>query len=461
MIGQEYNFVVRINGIEIDVKDRDFFDHVEFMWYFGQKSAKYANLCKDLEKKSVVDNVVDAIEGYTVTGWIGTVDERKNIGDENNSIVIFAHGKLIQEDVLKDFKEGGVYSKYIIGEIDADFMDLDDKDDVVTSDRQRVKEDDERYKKLKLFIWSVLKKVQNDWTNLRNQIGTKRALAQPIIQEWYNELKGDNKKYAEKLFGKIESLNVPDSSAKKEIYKASILAFERLALSNALSVLDSIETEKDFDLVTGLFRDIDDLEAAHYYQIVKGRLEVVRQFEKILPVAKERVIQQHIFDHLWLLDPSWERAASNTRIEQSVATEFKGINAKLTKEERDGRIDIRYKTAAGKHIIIELKKYDRIVTATELLDQVRKYRNALEKCLKEKFPNVPRTIECICVIGTSPEPKENEEENIKILQQINARYITYDALIQETLKNYEQYLEKEREVSRIIEMIDKLDEGIF
>lgn len=461
VIGKEHKFVVYINGKKITAKDRDFFDHIEFLWCLGKESEKYTNLCKNLEKKTTVDNFVDTDEGYKVKGWIGTVDERKNIEDQNNSVVIFANGKLIQEDVLKDFKEGGVYSKYIIGEIDADFMDLNDKDDVVTSDRQRVKEDDERYEKLKNFIWGVLKTIQREWTDLRNETGKKRALEQPVIKKWYNELKGDNKKYAEKLFGKIESLKVPDPTAKKEIYKASILAFEKLALTNALSILDSIETEKDFDLVTNLFRDIDELEAAHYYQIAKGRLEVVRQFEKILPAAKERVIQKYIFDHLWLLDPSWERAASNQRIEQAVTKEFKGVDGKLSKEEKEGRIDIRYKTAAGKHIIIELKKYDRLIEATELLSQVRKYRNALEKCLKEKFPNESRVIECICIIGSPPEPKDKEEENIKMLQTINARYITYDTLIKQTQDSYEQYIDKEKEVSRIIELIDELDKSVF
>jgi len=155
VIGKERDFMVYVNGSEINAKDRDFFDHIEFMWCLGKESEKYAKQCKDLERKTVVDNIVDTTEGYKVTGWIGTVDERKNVDDQNNSIVIFAHGKLIQEDVLKDFKEGGVYSKYIIGEIDADFMDASDKDDVITSDRQRVKEDDERYEKLKEFVWNV------------------------------------------------------------------------------------------------------------------------------------------------------------------------------------------------------------------------------------------------------------------------------------------------------------------
>jgi len=54
-------------------------------------------------------------------------------------------GKLAQEDILKDFTEGGLFSKYLIGEIHADFLDITSKEDIATSSRQEVKKDDERY----------------------------------------------------------------------------------------------------------------------------------------------------------------------------------------------------------------------------------------------------------------------------------------------------------------------------
>lgn len=459
VIGAKHDFKVSINGTEISVKDRDFYDSLEFLWYIGPESADVEQECKNLKRAIQVSNIVDARLGYTASGWIGTVDEARNDEDQNNTIVVFAHGKLIQEDILGDFKEGGIYSKYLIGEINADFMDLNEKEDIVTSDRQKVKEDDERYIALKTFIREILKRIQNEWTPLRQQEGTKRALLQPVIKSWYDQLKGDNKRTAERLFGKIESLKLPDKEAKKELYKSSMLAFEKLALTNALSILEGLETEHDFELLANIFRDIDELEAVHYYQIVKGRIQVVREFQRILPAARERVLQQHIFDHLWLLDPSWERASSNLRIEESVTTEFAKINANLTDDEKAGRIDIRYRTAAGKHIIIELKKYDRRVTATELVDQVRKYRNALAKCLRTKFPAESQTIECICIIGQPPD--DDEAENVNILRSVGARYITYDTLIQQTLKSYDEYLKSEKEVSRLISIIDELDRNFL
>ncbi|MBM3240730.1 hypothetical protein FJZ31_30980 [Candidatus Poribacteria bacterium] len=456
---REYDFEVIVNGTPISAKDRDYYDKIEFMWYLGEESEKYASKCdKSLRKKVKLNNeIVVNGEKHKVEGWIATIDEQKNIDEQYNTIVVFARGKLIQEDILKDLKEGGIYSKYLIGEIDADFMDDDNKIDIVTSDRQRVKEDDPRYEVLKKFIRTSLKEIQNSWTNFRREVGTKRAIENPIIKEWYEGLKGDNKKYAERLFGKIESLNLPDKEAKKELYKASILAFEKLVLKDNLSMLERFEDEKDFELLSKVFNGIDELEAVQYYQIVKGRLEVIREFAKIVDTkSKEKVIQKHLFDHLWLLHPSWERASTNQRMEETITKEFADVDAGLTEEEKKGRVDIRYKTAANKHIIIELKKYEVKVETLQLLAQIDKYRRALEKCLNTKFPNQPKLIEIICVLGSAPEPIDDEERNVERLKTANARYITYDTLIQESLASYDEYLKKEKEISRLIDIIEKL-----
>lgn len=188
IIGAEYKFRVAINGADVTLKDRAYYDKIEFLWYLGEIAPGFyedegiGTLRKNVRKTFSEAEIVDSEAGYRATGWIGTVDEQKNIDEENNTIVVLAHGKLIQEDLLQDLKEGGVYSKYLIGEIDADFMDLDDDDDIVTSDRQSVKEDDPRYQELRSFVQAILKRIQNQWTELRTEIGEERALAEPIIK---------------------------------------------------------------------------------------------------------------------------------------------------------------------------------------------------------------------------------------------------------------------------------------
>jgi hypothetical protein len=404
-----------------------------------------------------LDGVVDPENDYRVSGWVGTFDEQKSIEEGNNTIVVLAWGKLIHEDLLKDMKAGGVFTKYLMGEIRADFLDSDEKTDIVTSDRQSLKESDSRFLKLKTYFQdTVLKEIQNKWRDWRNEDAVTKALTNSAIKEWFETLSKDNKKYARVLFSKIELFPIQDAEYKRELYKHGIIAFETLALKESLSALDKISSPEEFETFASIFAEIDELEAAHYYQVVKARLAVLRKFENIVPTAKEKLIQAHIFDHLWLLHPSWERASTDEKVEKSLYAEFKKLEPKMTKAEKSGRVDIRYRTAAGKHIIIELKKYDRQVKIHELTEQIQKYTGALEKCLDKACPGKKHDIEVICILGNAPAPRDQDKKNRKMLEALDARYLTYDNLIQQTRESYRDYLARERKISRIQQLIEKI-----
>lgn len=278
-----------------------------------------------------------------------------------------------------------------------------------------------------------------------------------MVEEWYASLGADAKKYAKLLFGKIGNMSLESEADRIELYKNGILAFENLRFRDLLSEIDKLEGQAQLDLVGRVFSNIDELEAAQYAQIVRGRLSVIRAFVDIVDAnEKEKVIQQHLFEHLWLLNPSWERASTNQRIEQVVTKEFDQITAKLTDDEEAGRVDIRYRTAAGKNIIIELKRYSVSVSTGDLVKQISKYRSALQKCLQEQFPDQPQAIECIAVLGRLPDDILPEEVE-RTLAGINTRVVTYDSLIGGALESYKDYLDSYTEVSRLANLIERLE----
>ena len=463
IIGPDTGFKVSVNGSKITSKDRDFYNKLEFLWHFGKPTdtAKVGSLKRVSELESTVavpgDDNDEEPESHEVWGWIGTVDRPDSLDDVNNSIVLLARGKLVHENLLPEFKEAGMYAQYVVGEINADFLD-DEGADIVTSDRQSVKEEDSRYRALCGYVQGILKKIKNEWTDLRVEEGTKRALTYPSVEKWYKRLGPDGKKTAKRLFARIESLMLPDMETKKELYRSTMLAFEKLALQDMLSVLESIESQAEFETLARVIAGVEEVEAFHYHEVALGRLKVIERFRDLVDNdVLERVFQQFIFNELWLLHPSWERAASNTRIEETVKKEFDDIDAKLTEKEKKGRIDIRYKTAAGKHIIIELKKADRAVHATDLISQLRKYRDALAKCLATKFPEEPAQIEMIAILGSPPLPLESDQENRNLLAAIQARYLTYDQLVLEAERSYAEYLEKDEKISELVEIVNGLD----
>lgn len=458
VIGKKNNFIVRINKKPVVVEDRDYFDRLDYLWCVGDGSELFVKECKGLLRHEVLSGEVDAASGFHVSGWVGTMAEHKSVEEGNNGIVILARGKVIHEDILKDLKEGRVFSKYLIGELRADFLDLDELEDIATSDRQSVKESDPRFESLKTFVKNkVLNRIGNIWTEWRNEDQSKEALKIPAIENWYKELRPQHRKFAKSLLGKIASFPVQDAEFRRTLYQHGILAFETLAAQDNLHALEKIETDAELSQLLELFKDFDDLEAAHYWHITRTRVAVLQKFEKIAPKARETVIRDFIFDHLWLLDPSWERASTDKRMEESIIKQWKKIDAKLTPEEKKGRVDIRYRTAAGKHIIIELKKYNRKIQTEELTSQIRKYLSALRKCLDAAYPDTEsHSMEAICILGSRPEPVDQDETNRKMLEALKARYLTYEQLIRQTRESYADYLEKNQKISRIQKLVEQI-----
>ena len=230
IIGKEFNFSVWVNGEEVSINDRDYFHKLSYIWYYGDESKKYADSSSKASHKEPRKNIVNINgEQYSISGWIGSVDASGDLkdGEDNlNKIVILVRGKLGQEDILAEYSEGGLYSKYLIGEINADFFDEDSFEDMATSNRQEYRKDDERFIALRKFIYEELKYIQGKWTELRNESGESKAKELlPVIETWVSSLKGDDRQYAKKMFGKINQI-VADDDKKKEILKYSVLAFE-------------------------------------------------------------------------------------------------------------------------------------------------------------------------------------------------------------------------------------------
>jgi len=457
IISEAEKFYVFVNGEKISIADRDYFNKLEYMWYLGAESKKYVEYSKSITESHKLEDIIDDERNYKISGWIGTVEEHKSLEEGNNTIVVLSRGKLVHEDILKDLKEGGIFTKYLIGEIDVDFFDLDDQEDITTSGRQSVKEEDDRYELLKHYIKDQLRIISNDWDTWRKKHATKKATENPKVRAWYESLGPDNKEYAEKLFVMLEKIPVPDKEFKRDLYKHGIIAFETLKLKNDLSLLEQIETKGEFDQMKAIIGNIDSLEQVYYYQMVSGRLGVLKKFIEIVDAnSKEKIIRDHIYDHLWLLDTSWERASTEKRMEQTFIKEFKKV--KLKPKEKAARTDIRYRTAAGKHIIIELKRYSEKININDLVKQVQKYKMILQKCLKKCYPDnyEQEDFEIICILGSNPAPVSDDIANKNVLKAHRARYVTYDGLIEDTTKRYEEWLNKEKELQHILDIVNNI-----
>ena len=462
VIGETNNFSVIINGTPIKVEDRNYFHKIQYLWYYGDESQKYETMASNVEKVEKRPNVLDG--GFKVSGWLGLVKESTMLTDDNenlNKIVLLMRGKISKEDMIEEFREGGLYIKYLFGEITADFLDDSKKPDIATSSRQDIVEEDSRYESLKDFLQNELKHLQRKRKEFKNEEGEKEALKIEPIEEWYKSLRGDTKKKAKSLFGKINQITV-DEEHKKQLFQHGILAFESFRYKDALSSLEGISINNLDDFLK-IFKEFDEIEATLYYKITKERLDIIGKLKckVLLENALEKVLQSFLSEHLWLLDPSWDRATENVIVEKQVSAEFDKIDADLTEEEKKGRFDIKYKKPSGKHVIIELKRSSVKTDVNTLLSQVERYKNTLDKFLRVRGEKNP-IIEVICLVGKPLkgwDDTRKEERDRKQMDAADTRLITYQELIEGSYNSYKEYIDANQKAGKLMKLIHDIGES--
>ena len=307
IIGPRYDFSVIVNGAPVQPNDRGYYEHIEYLWTYGDQSdlrPLFKNLAADRPSVDRTSEVQAASQevGIEIGGWIGTVKRPEFLkGEENenlNRIAVFMRGKQAHEDILDGFGQKEIYADYVVGELHCDDLDRDSDEDIATSSRQTLKADDPRFQALREIIYQELRNIAGRWSEWRRRDGAHRLVTQvPEVKAWLEELKGDTRRKAEQWIGRLNTMRTGKESERRELLKASILAFESYRRKEQLDYLDQL-TDEAIEPILTVFDDIDDLQLSYYGQIVKLRLGVITALEQKLSADDGRQGSSHTGPYL-------------------------------------------------------------------------------------------------------------------------------------------------------------------
>ena len=467
-------FTITINDTAVTWDDRQELKNLEFIWEFGAQKLDSKALPPDIGRFVFSTDVVDADNDWRISGWIGTAKRPDQLTEDDEAgslknIIVLARKRPIQEGIIEKLDFSRIFGNYVTGQIEADFLDLDgdDFDDIATSDRQRLIEDDPRVQKLQMFLRERFLEASETWAKVRPKKQSKEALKRyPKIKAWVDGLPQWQRETANDMIGKIASLELERKNERQDrtaLFRSGILAFERIALRQSSDDLKDLTTMKAVDLLPVLAAQ-DAYETALYADILRTRLSAIAAFKELTSAdEKEVVLQKHLFDNLWLLDASWERAVFDKTMEEDLRSIAPGEFA-LDDEGKKitGRIDIRYASQSGRHVIVELKRYKRSVEIGELVDQGTKYAVALRQLLENKgIPAI--SIEVMFVLGQKPKTKSKglmaeEEYILNQFRPINGECFLYDELIEGARNQYKEYLDASDKAKELESLLDALDE---
>ena len=462
VLDDAHEFKVFLNEKEIKKEDRGFYQHVQLLWAFDDATSNdVQSMAKNLAQlpKVITDgqnpepciallpSVVqcDSSE-FFVTGYIASVFLPRQLGskeDSANMVSIFANGRVFAEDVLTEANSAKYYQSYLVGEIHADFLDADNIDRA-TASREAIKKDDPKYQALIVFIRTTLESIGDQWDDWRIELGLDKAEPQnAAVLEWIDTLDDKrDQKIAMRLMTSIKNAVIhsddeKNDKAKGVLYRGAIIGFEKLKLNKQLDKLESVTDILGAEFAA-IFASLDHVEEAAYAEITRQRLAIIKKFADISnnSATLEKVAQQYLFDHLWLLDPTWDRVTSQVEMEKTLTAYLKEKNPDST----GARLDITYRASSGRHIVVELKKPTKTALSYyDLYEQVSKYKDAVESYYKKKEPNKPvPSLDIYLLVAQTP--SGFDESKRQSLAAVNGRFITYSQLINDAKNSYQQYL---------------------
>lgn len=461
VIGGTHDFRVFIDDEEITVEDREDLRRIQFLWTLGSDDLPDDQVPLVIERASLPSRLDTWPEDHNLGGWLGTTRKPSDLSGEHtdslNTIVVMSRGRIFHENILQYLNLGQLYSKYLTGQIEADFLDDTDQRDIATSDRQRIQEDDTRFTNLLQLLRRVLSTVESDWTRWRRDHEVARVAEEhPAIEEWLTSLRSGHADSARLMIARIGALPLDREDDRKELYRHGIFAFERMRLRGRESAF--VDTVDDPARLLQVLEDQDSYEASLYLDIVRSRLDAIDKLRENVDInVIERVLQEYLFEHLWLLDPAWDRVSGSERMESRLKEE-NIIVADLTKKEELARVDIAYRSTANKHVIVELKRAGRTITLRDIEDQGRRYVDKVKK-IASALNQQTTHIEVVFVLGTDlAERVSNPDRYTHALASISpgSRTVTYDALIQNASDAYGQYVEEREKVDRVSKILEKL-----
>lgn len=477
IIGPMHNFAVFINGKPVTRADRGYEKYIQFLWYLDDATrdaelASAINISCDEQgspRISRLDQPQYADPRNVLRGFIATVMKpsnlRQGVGDEAttiNQIALFANGRVFQEDLLKEVGSSRVFSNYLIGEIHADFLDTDEVDRA-TANRETVKRDDPLVTLVVNWLRTSLNKIAEEWDGWRriiNPIIDDDRMA-AALKEWYDTLEQRDRRLAENLIkpiiqGEYANDEASNLQIKKDLVRSAIVGFEKLKIKKRLDLLDGI-TDVLSPAFQRIFIELNEVEATYYHDITRSRLAVIEKFSDLRDSqVLEKVAQTYLFEHLWLLDPTWDRVSGSEQMEVRLSEELKNISPHA---DTGARLDIAYRAASGRHVIIELKRPGKSVDVYALLKQGAKYRAAMTEYLTRHpdFAQLHGRIPPIDVFFVTEElPSDVEDRAQDLLMKSSMQCFTYQGMVDNAKRAYGEYIASSQKASRIDQIVGNI-----
>ncbi len=370
-------------------------------------------------------------------------------------VSIIAKGRTVELNtdfnISKGFT-GQIYTAYLYGEIEAEWLDRKDKD-LIATDRGGIRWDTEKCKALETWGQEKIKAICKEHAKA---VGTKKIREWELQPRFTSRIMRFAPQHRQEIEKSIKVIIEKATGTQMEktidlMIDLFLLAFENRDVFLLLKKLHETGI-KDIKEFSELLEEWSLVEITHVCQVVKGRLELIGMLKDYYESSKtpEKTMQELLETYPWLIHPIYDiikadKALSETLNEMCKKYFEKEVKAgRLTKEELRKRPDFVCLGALGTYVVVEIKK-PKLKAGIKEVQQLEEYVVYVCKYLDKTPPDIT---------GFLIAHDFNEDAKILINQSQSLNRITYKDLWRQAKNLHEEFLKilekKKDESSKIV-----------
>ena len=356
----------------------------------------------DLASRPVI-----ADDGSTlpVSGWLGMAKEAyKN--EEMMGVRIYARGKIA--GVTRDFNQPAGFTgefamrSYLVGQVEAEWLDLDNGDDLVRTDRQDILWSSDYGELLRRWGAELIKEIARVSREPRRIRVRDEFLRKSGIEERARSRFGDKQvarvaiDLAKKFGGFAAEDELSDDVYVEDLSQIILSVAPHQALMEAFHEFTNQVTkgEASIDQMLDIFNKAQIAELASYAQIAAQRVRVIKDLQQIIDESMDESQFQALIEQApWLIEPSWTVITKNQSLKNfKLAFEKSwkrahGTDVVLAIDKETKRPDFTLVSIDGLLHIVEIKKAGHSFDDTDF-DRLINYVDAFEEFFQENKETV-------------------------------------------------------------------------
>lgn len=325
----------------------------------------------DLADRPVLD---DAGIRYPVCGWLAMAKEAYKY-EETAGVRIYARNKIV--GVTRDFNQPAGFTgefamrSYLVGEVHAEWLDLDDGEDLIRTDRQDILWDSNHGQLLRSWGAELIKEIARKSREPRRARVRDQFLKASDIERRAKDMFGDKDvarvaiELAKQLGGFAAEDELTDADYVDDMSQIILTMAPHRALMEAFREFSeqAIDGDVSLDNMLDIFDKAELAELASYAQIAAQRVRVIKQLEQVIDdESNEEKFQELIASAPWLIEPSWTAITKNQSL-KTFKTAFEKYwkktyrtDVKLAIDQETKRPDFTLVSIDGLLHIVEIKK---------------------------------------------------------------------------------------------------------